>query len=146
MERDKHKELWRTVKFVLFSISAGAIEMGTFALMYNALHITYWISYLVALILSVLWNFTINRRFTFKSTANVPTAMLKVFGYYCVFTPISTIGGNFLEGALGWNGNWVTVINMVLNLVTEYLFDRYVVYRNSMDTNDLAQNTDSVKE
>lgn len=146
MERDKHKELWRTVKFVLFSISAGAIEMGTFALMYNALHITYWISYLVALILSVLWNFTINRRFTFKSTANVPTAMLKVFGYYCVFTPISTIGGNFLESALGWNGNWVTVINMVLNLVTEYLFDRYVVYRNSMDTNDLAQNTDSVKE
>ncbi|NLU24271.1 MAG: GtrA family protein [Clostridiales bacterium] len=146
MERDKHKELWRTVKFVLFSISAGAIEMGTFALMYNALHITYWISYLVALILSVLWNFTINRRFTFKSTANVPTAMLKVFGYYCVFTPISTIGGNFLESALGWNGNWVTVINMVLNLVTEYLFDRYVVYRNSMDTNDLAENTDSVKE
>lgn len=146
MERDKHKELWRTVKFVLFSISAGAIEMGTFALMYNALHITYWISYLVALILSVLWNFTINRRFTFKSTANVPTAMLKVFGYYCVFTPISTIGGNFLESALGWNGNWVTVINMVLNLVTEYLFDRYVVYRNSMDTNDLAENTDAVKE
>lgn len=146
MERDKHKELWRTVKFVLFSISAGAIEMGTFVLMYNALHITYWISYLVALILSVLWNFTINRRFTFKSTANVPTAMLKVFGYYCVFTPISTIGGNFLESALGWNGNWVTVINMVLNLVTEYLFDRYVVYRNSMDTNDLAENTDAVKE
>lgn len=139
MEKKEHKELWRTVKFVLFSISAGAIEMGSFALLYNAMHVTYWISYLVALVLSVLWNFTINRRFTFKSTANVPVAMLKVFGYYCVFTPISTLGGKFLEGALGWNGNWVTVINMILNLVTEYLFDRYVVYKDSMDTNDLAQ-------
>ena len=139
MEKKEHKELWRTVKFVLFSISAGAIEMGSFALLYNAMHVTYWISYLVALVLSVLWNFTINRRFTFKSTANVPVAMLKVFGYYCVFTPISTLGGKFLEGTLGWNGNWVTVINMILNLITEYLFDRYVVYKNSMDTNDLAQ-------
>jgi len=139
VEKKEHKELWRTVKFVLFSISAGAIEMGSFALLYNAMHVTYWISYLVALVLSVLWNFTINRRFTFKSTANVPVAMLKVFGYYCVFTPISTLGGKFLEGTLGWNGNWVTVINMILNLVTEYLFDRYVVYKDSMDTNDLAQ-------
>ncbi|MEA5143256.1 MAG: GtrA family protein [Oscillibacter sp.] len=139
MEKREHKELWRTVKFVLFSISAGAIEMGSFALLYNAMHVTYWISYLVALVLSVLWNFTINRRFTFKSTANVPVAMLKVFGYYCVFTPLSTLGGKFLEGTLGWNGDWVTVINMILNLITEYLFDRYVVYKNSMDTNDLAQ-------
>jgi len=139
VEKREHKELWRTVKFVLFSISAGAIEMGSFALLYNAMHVTYWISYLVALVLSVLWNFTINRRFTFKSTANVPVAMLKVFGYYCVFTPLSTLGGKFLEGTLGWNGDWVTVINMILNLITEYLFDRYVVYKNSMDTNDLAQ-------
>ncbi len=139
MEKKEHKELWRTVKFVLFSISAGAIEMGSFALLYNAMHVTNWISYLVALVLSVLWNFTINRRFTFKSTANVPVAMLKVFGYYCVFTPLSTLGGKFLEGTLGWNGDWVTVINMILNLITEYLFDRYVVYKNSMDTNDLAQ-------
>lgn len=147
MERKEHKELWRTVKFVLFSMSAGAIEMGSFALLYNAMHVTYWVSYLVALVLSVLWNFTINRRFTFKSTANVPVAMMKVFGYYCVFTPISTLGGKFLEGTLGWNGNWVTVINMILNLVTEYLFDRYVVYKDSMDTNDLAQKeTENVSE
>jgi len=147
VERKEHKELWRTVKFVLFSMSAGAIEMGSFALLYNAMHVTYWVSYLVALVLSVLWNFTINRRFTFKSTANVPVAMMKVFGYYCVFTPISTLGGKFLEGTLGWNGNWVTVINMILNLVTEYLFDRYVVYKDSMDTNDLAQKeTENVSE
>lgn len=135
----RHKELWRTVKFVLFSASAGAIEFGSFALMYNALHIDYWISYLVALVLSVLWNFTLNRRFTFKSVANVPLAMLKVFAYYCVFTPLTTIGGNYLEGTLGWNGNLVTLLNMVLNLITEFLYCRFVVYRNTIDTNELAE-------
>lgn len=139
MEPKQHKELWRTVKFVLFSISAGIIEISSFALLYNVLHIAYWISYLVALILSVLWNFTFNRRFTFKSAANMPNAMLKVFGYYCVFTPITTIGGSFLEGALGWNGNLITLISMALNLVTEFLFDKYVVYRDSIHTNDLAK-------
>lgn len=139
MESERHKELRRTVKFVLFSISAGIIEIGSFALLYDAVHIDYWISYLVALVLSVLWNFTFNRRFTFKSAANVPEAMLKVFGYYLIFTPLTTIGGKYLEGTLGWNGDLVTLINMALNLITEFLFDRYVVYRDSIDTNDLAK-------
>jgi putative flippase GtrA len=139
VKSEKKNEFLRVVKFILFSISAGVIQFGSFALMYDVLHIGYWVSYLTALVLSVLWNFTFNRRFTFKSTANVPVAMLKVFGYYCVFTPITTIGGAFLEGTLLWNGNWVTLMNMVLNLITEFLFDRYVVYRNNIDTNDLAK-------
>lgn len=139
MKKKQHKELWRTIKFVLFSISAGIIQIGSFALLYNLLHITYWVSYLIALLLSVLWNFTLNRRFTFKSTANVPIAMLKVLGYYCVFTPLTTIGGAYLEGTLGWDGNLVTLMNMALNLITEYLFDKYVIYRKSIDTNDLAK-------
>jgi putative flippase GtrA len=139
MEIKEHKELWRTVKFVLFSMSAGVIEFGSFALLYNLQHVNYWISYLVALVLSVLWNFVLNRRYTFKSTANVPRAMLLVFVYYSVFTPITTIGGNYLESVLGWNGDLVTLINMVLNLITEFLFDRYVVYRNNIDTNALAE-------
>lgn len=142
----RNKELWRTVKFVLFSASAGIIEFGIFALMYNALRIDYWVSYLVALVLSVLWNFTLNRRFTFKSTANVPLAMLKVFAYYCVFTPLTTIGGNYLEGTLGWNGNLVTLLNMVLNLITEFLYCRFVVYRNTIDTNELAKKERTVEE
>lgn len=139
MKLTEHKELWRSIKFVLFSISAGAIQFASFALLYDALHIDYWISYLVALVLSVLWNFTFNRRFTFQSAANVPVAMLKVFGYYCVFTPITTLGGQYLESALGWNGNLVTLINMVLNLITEFLFCRFVVYRSTIDTNELAK-------
>jgi putative flippase GtrA len=112
MESKGKTEVWRTVKFVLFSASAGLIEMGSFALMYNVLTIDYWISYLTALVLSVLWNFTLNRRYTFRSAANVPVAMLKVFAYYCVFTPVTVLGGKYLEGTLMWNGDLVTLINM----------------------------------
>ncbi|MFA5635784.1 MAG: GtrA family protein, partial [Anaerovoracaceae bacterium] len=122
MEKFQNKELLRVTKFALFSLSAGIIELASFALLYNALHIIYWVSYLVALTLSVLWNFTLNRRYTFKSAANVPTAMLKVFGYYCIFMPVTTFGGHYLEGTVGLNGNIVTLMNMGLNLITEFLF------------------------
>ncbi|NLP47670.1 MAG: GtrA family protein [Clostridiales bacterium] len=139
MPKKQHKELWRTIKFGLFSISAGAIELLSFTLFNELLHWPYWASYLTALVLSVLWNFTLNRRFTFKSASNVPLAMLKVFGYYCVFTPVTTIMGNYLAETLGWNEYLVTGLNMLLNLVTEFLFQKYVVFRNTIDTNELAQ-------
>ncbi len=131
---DKKKEAWRAVKFALFSASAGIIELGSFALLNELLHLPYWLSYLIALVLSVLWNFTLNRKFTFKSAANVPAAMLKVAGYYAVFTPLSTLLEHQLAGKLGWNEYLVTAINMALNLVTEFLFQRFVVYRDSVDT------------
>ena len=134
MEQNRKKELWRAVKFALFSASAGIIELGSFALLNELLHLPYWLSYLTALVLSVLWNFTLNRKFTFKSAANVPAAMLKVAGYYAVFTPLSTLLEHWLAGRLGWNEYLVTGINMALNLVTEFLFQRFVVYRDSIDT------------
>ena len=128
------KETWRFLKFVLFSASAGLIEIGSFTLLNELLDWPYWPSYLIALILSVLWNFTLNRKFTFRSAANVPKAMLLVFAYYCVFTPVTTIGGNYLAENLGWNEYLVTGINMLLNLVTEFLYQKYVVYRHQIDT------------
>lgn len=131
----KKTELLRTVKFTLFSISAGIIQILTFTLMNELLDLPYWPCYLTALILSVLWNFTLNRKFTFKSANNVPIAMMKVLGYYAVFTPLSTIMGNYLAEDLLWNEYLVTVLNMLLNFVTEYLFDRFVVFRDSIDTN-----------
>ena len=134
MENNKKKEAVRAVKFTLFSISAGLIQMGSFALLNELLHLPYWLSYLIALVLSVLWNFTLNRKFTFQSAANVPIAMLKVAGYYAVFTPLSTLLEHLLAGTLGWNEYLVTGINMALNLVTEFLFQRFVVYRDSVDT------------
>ncbi len=126
-------EYWRFFKFVSFSASAGIIEMGSFALLNELLDWPYWPSYLIALTLSVLWNFTLNRKFTFKSAANVPKAMFLVFLYYLVFTPLTTVGGNYLAENLHWNEYLVTAINMILNLVTEFLYQKHVVYRNQID-------------
>ena len=113
--------------------------MGGFALLNELLHLDYWVSYLIALVASVLWNFTFNRRYTFKSDGNVGRAMLLVFAYYCVFTPLSTMLEHSLAGNLGWNEYLVTFINMVLNFVTEFLYQRFVVYRKTLDTNALAK-------
>lgn len=131
-----NKEVWRAVKFLLFSISAGLIEMGSFALLNELTTWRYWPCYLIALALSVVWNFTLNRRFTFRSTANVPVAMFKVLCYYAVFTPLSSWLGDYLAETLRWNEYLVTFINMFLNLVTEFLFQRYVVYGKKVDNRD----------
>lgn len=130
---EKRKELLRTVKFTLFSLSAGVIQIVSDVLFNEVLHWAPWLSYLVSLILSVLWNFTLNRKFTFHSAANVPVAMLKTAGYYLVFTPLSTWWTAALTGN-GWNTYVVQVLTMLTNFVTEYLFQRFVVFRNSIDT------------
>ena len=99
MNENKKREAWRAFKFLLFSISAGAIQIISFTLLTELTGWTYRPRYLISLVLSVLWNFTFNRKFTFKSAANVPVAMLKVLAYYAVFTPLSTMLGNYLTGA-----------------------------------------------
>jgi putative flippase GtrA len=146
MEQTKKKEIFRMIKFTLFSISAGLIEMGSFALLHTFTSWTYWPCYLIALILSVLWNFTLNRKFTFKSANNVPLAMFKVLCYYAVFTPLSTIAGNYLADDLMWNAYIVTFLNMLVNFITEYLFQRLFVYGKSVDTRPIKQaNDNSIK-
>ena len=130
-------ELIRTVKFVLFSASAGIIQVIGFSLLNELLHLNYWVSYLISLALSVLWNFTLNRKFTFHSAANVPVAMAKVAGFYLVFTPLSTWWTAALtEPAYGimWNEYLVLAITMLTNFVAEYLFDRFLVFGSSIDT------------
>ena len=134
MSVNRRREALRAVKFALFSVSAGLIQIGSFTLMNEVFHWSYWVCYLVSLVLSVVWNFTLNRKFTFQSAANVPVAMLKVAAYYAVFTPLSTLLGNWLVEGLGWNEYLVTAINMILNFVTEFLFQRFVVYGKSIDT------------
>ena len=139
MPSQRKKELMRSLKFLLFSISAGVIQILSFTLLNELLHLPYWVSYLIALVLSVIWNFTLNRRFTFRSAPHVPVSMLQVTAHYAVFTPLSTLLEKYLTETVGWNEYLVTLINMVLNFVTEYLFDTFVVFRGSIDTNDLAQ-------
>ena len=136
---EKKKEFFRALKFVLFSASAGIIELAIFALLNELIGLPYWLCYLVALVASVVWNFTLNRKFTFQSANNVPKAMLLVALFYAVFTPLSTMLEHYLTEGLHWNEYLATGINMALNLTTEYLYDRFVVFRGSIDTNERAQ-------
>ena len=138
---------WMAIKFVLFSISAGVIEAGSYFILNEFTNIDrftnldevfgneYGLTYFIALVLSVVWNFTLNRKFTFKSAANVPVAMLKVFGYYCVFAPLSIWWTVTLTNG-GWNKYIVLLLTMLINLCTEYLFTRYVVYRHQLYTSE----------
>ena len=128
------KEFWRAAKFTLFSASAGLIQIGSFTLMNEVMRWPYWVCYLTALVLSVLWNFTLNRKFTFKSAANVPVAMLKVAAYYAVFTPLSTGLEHWYTAGLGWNEYLATGANMLLNFVTEFLYQRFFVFGKTIDS------------
>lgn len=132
---DKKKEILRGIKFLLFSISAGIIEIASFTLMDELLEWVPWVSHLISLILSVIWNFTLNRKFTFNSANNVPIAMMKVAGFYLVFTPLSTWWTAVLTGnSVGWNEYLVVVLTMLINFVTEYIYDRLFVFGKSIDS------------
>lgn len=141
MEENKSKkgEIKRVILFTLFSVSAGIIEIAAFSIMELTGKFPYWISYLTALVLSVIWNFTLNRNLTFQSANNIPVAMLKVAAFYAVFTPVSTLLGNYLAETLLWNGFLVTALNMAANFVLEYLYDRFFVFGKSIDTNNRAK-------
>lgn len=128
---------WQFIKFTLFSISAGLIQAGAFALLNELTGLPYWPSYLIALVLSVVWNLTFKHRFTFRSSVNMSKAMALVLAYYAVFTPLSTWWGDALTG-IGWNEYLVLGGTMVINFVTEYLFQSLVVFRGTMNTNDAA--------
>ena len=131
----KKSDALQAVKFALFSASAGIIEVVAFTLLNEVAHMPYWPAYLIALVLSVLWNFTFNRRFTFKSAANIPVAMAKIAGFYLVFTPLSTWLGNMAEQS-GVNEYIVLAVTMLANFVLEYLFCKFVVYRGQENTRE----------
>ncbi|MCI8956508.1 MAG: GtrA family protein [Eubacterium sp.] len=132
----KKEETIRVIKFTLFSISAGVIQILAFTLLTELTSLPYWPRYLTALVLSILWNFTLNREFTFKAANNIPIAMMKVAVFYLIFTPVTTIGGSYLVETLGWNDYLVTVFNMLLNFVTEYLYDRFIVFGKEINTKE----------
>jgi putative flippase GtrA len=128
----KNNNFLQAAKFTLFSLSAGIIQIGTFAIFNDVLKWKWWPAYLLSLVLSVLWNFTLNRKFTFQSASNVPVAMFKVFLFYLVFTPLTTLSGNYLTSSLHWNDYLVTGLNMALNLITEFFYDKYIVFTDAL--------------
>ena len=156
-EKKSKGGVWQFIKFALFSASAGIIQILSFTLMSEVIIKLPFLQnlmetnqtfakimsnehgpmYLIALLLSVIWNFTFNRKFTFKSAANVPIAMLKVLAFYCVFTPVSTLLGNHFTAKYAD----VTAINyivlactMACNMTTEFLYDKFVVFKGSENT------------
>ena len=134
----KKQNLLQGFKYLLFATSAGIIQAASFTLMNEMIRWDYWPSYLIALTLSVVYNFTVNRKFTFKSAKNVPLAMMQIIAYYIVFTPLSTWWGEALTRA-GWNEYIVLFGTMVINLVTEFSVYRFIVFRNHMYTNKEGQ-------
>ena len=139
MSREKKREILRFIKFALFSASAGIIEIVVFTLLTEFSGWGYWACYLPALVLSVVWNFTLNRRYAFRAEGSYTRQMLLVFLFYCVFTPASTILGNYLAETLHWNDYLVTALNMIANFALEFLYDRFVVFRGQVDTNVVAR-------
>lgn len=135
----KQENIIQMIKFTLFSVSAGVIQFGSFTLLFEVIKLVYWPAYLISLTLSVLWNFTLNRKFTFKSANNIPIAMSKVAFFYVIFTPLSTWWGDALT-KIGWNEYLVLGLTMVTNLVTEFLYTKYFVYKNSINTAEKSFN------
>ena len=131
---DKKKEFLRTVKFTLFSVSAGVVQILSYTLLYEAVKTAPWVAYLISLVLSVLWNFTLNRKFTFQSANNIPIAMLKTAAFYVVFAPASTWWTKALTESARWNPYLVELLTMLTNFVTEYLYQRFFVFGDSLDT------------
>lgn len=131
---NKTKELLRALKFTVISISAGIVQILSFTLLNEVVKLPDpEISHLIALVLSVVWNFTINRKVTFKSSNNLALSMALVGFFYLVFTPTSTLFMKWATDA-GLDEYLVEGINMIANFVLEFLFTRFVVYRNSCDT------------
>ena len=139
MEKSKKREIWRFIKFALFSASAGIIETLIFTLLNELTPWGYWACYLPALVLSVVWNFTLNRRYAFRAEGSYTRQMVLVFLFYCVFTPLSTLVGDWLADTVGWNEYLVTALNMIANFVLEFLYDKLVVFRGKIDTNAVAR-------
>ena len=143
----KKKETLRVIKFVLFSASAGIIETVAMVRCEEVIKSPgHYVCYTIALVLSVLWNFTFNRKFTFQSAENVPKAMALVFLFYIPFAPFTIWLQHILADVNGWNEYVVLAINMALNLSLEYLWDSKVVYRKSMDTNSIAKKKQAKEE
>ena len=128
----KKETILQIVKFTLFSISAGVIQFGSFALLHELLHMVEWLAHLISLVLSVIWNFTFNRKFTFKSANNIPLAMLKVAVFYAIFTPLSTYCIDLLVGA-GVDGLVAELILMVANFILEFIYSKFFVFNPKFD-------------
>lgn len=123
----------QAIKFLLFSISAGVIELLSYTLFFELLKLTAPLSQFFSVSLSVIWNFTLNRKFTFKSANNVKVAMIKVACFYILFVPLSTLWTKGLVN-IGVNEYLVKALTMITNFVLEFLYCKFFVYKEKNKT------------
>ncbi len=146
--KTKNQVFLQLLIFTAFMASAGVIQFVTTGLLSTWTGLMkseeddyYWCAYLAGLVLSVIWSFTFNRKFTFKAASNLPLAMGLVALYYCAFAPLSTFGADAIIGAWksaageNWNDNYEMVITaamMLINFVTEYFWEKFVVFNDGV--------------
>lgn len=144
------QKILQVVKFAIFSCGAGIIQTVVYTLctelIFKNSDSLEWLSYTIALVCSVLFNFTLNRKYTFKSASNVPKAMLLVGLFYCAFAPYSIWLTNYLNVNQGWNEYLVLFIVMIQNLTFEFLWDRFVVFRKSINTQPQSKKKEDVSK
>ncbi|MDE6442035.1 MAG: GtrA family protein [Clostridia bacterium] len=128
----KKQQFFQFLKFTLFSISAGIIQILSTTILHQWtgwLLNYYWLAYIIGLTLSVIWNFTFNRKFTFKAANNIPLAMALVILYNCIIVVPLALGGDALVAL--WGDDWgilVTAISLLINFITEFFWDKFVVF------------------
>jgi len=152
----KNNSAWQFFKFLLCAASAGIIQFVTFTILQTIFKKTgtdqtlgtMWffqdgylkttfIATTCALVLSILWNFTLNRKFTFKAANNLPLAMVLAFCFYIPFYPFQTWYVGTIEQELfkytTTNAIWPGLIAegtvMIINFVLEFLWQKFVVFR-----------------
>ena len=132
----KKQQFFQFVKFTLFSVSAGVIQLLSTTILHQWtgwLSNYYWLAYIIGLTLSVIWNFTFNRKFTFKATNNVPLAMALVILYNCIIVVPLAFGGDALVNL--WGEQWgilVTAISLLINFITEFFWDKFIVFKRAV--------------
>ena len=130
----KKKDLIQGLKFLGFSASAGIIQILSETLLlevckFDEINLV-WLASTIALVLSVIWNFTFNRKFTFKDAGNIKIAMLKVALFYIVFTPLQLGWTYLLVDKGGANEYLILAMTMIINFVSEFFYQKYYVFKN----------------
>lgn len=155
----KKENFIQVLKYTLCAGSAGVIEAASFALLIWLLGLTVkdsqsftninflgsemnWIqivAQMVSLALSVVWNFTLNRKFTFQSNANVPKVLALAFAFYIPFYPASTLFVGWFAayltgaGAIVVAGYLPKALAMIANFVLEFVWQKFFVFRDKLE-------------
>lgn len=152
-KKEKRKGVMQFIKYALCAASAGIIQIVLFSILQavipsngKTIHfivedmdLVTFIATTVALCASILWNFTFNRKFTFKDAGNVPRAMILAFLFYVPFYPfqtwyVHTIKSLLVE-AIGTDGAGIIAEGsvMIINFALEFMWQKFVVFRKPKD-------------